>query len=329
MTRVFSGMQPSGDPHLGNLLGAMALWVAEAKKAECLFCVVDLHSITFPQDPADLRRRTLDLTATFLAMGLDPEQTPLFAQSHVSAHRELTWLLECTASFGELQRMTQFKEKAARGEFVSAGLFTYPALMAADILLYDIDEVPVGDDQRQHLELTRDLALRFNSRYGEVFVVPEGVYRPTGARIMDLQHPDRKMSKSLDSPMGTVLLSDDDATITRKIKRAVTDNGDEVRFDPESKPGISNLLSLLSACTDRTADDLAAEYHRYGDLKAAVAEAVLEFVRPVRDRHDELLGDPGHLRNVLERGAERADPIAQVTLGRAQDAMGFLPRKKA
>ena len=326
MTRVFSGMQPSGDPHLGNLLGAVALWVAEAEQAESLFCVVDLHSITFPQDPTDLRRRTLELTATFLAMGLDAERSILFLQSQVAAHRELAWLLECTASYGELQRMTQFKDKAARGEFVSAGLFTYPALMAADILAYDADQVPVGDDQRQHIELTRDLAMRFNARYGDTFVVPEGVYRTSGARIMDLQHPERKMSKSLDSPQGTVSLSDDDAAIARKIKRAVTDAETEVRYDPETKPGVSNLLSILAACTDTTPTAAAGGFSRYGDLKGAVAEAVVAFLGPVRSRYDELLGDPGHLLEVLARGAARAEAIAEPIVRRAEDAMGFVPR---
>ena len=326
MTRVFSGMQPSGNPHLGNLLGAMALWVAEAEKAESLFCVVDLHSITFPQDPADLRRRTLELTATFLAMGLDADQSILFLQSHVPAHRELAWLLECTASYGELQRMTQFKDKSSRGEFVSAGLLTYPTLMAADILAYDADQVPVGDDQRQHIELTRNLAMRFNSRYGDTFVVPEGVYRASGARIMDLQHPERKMSKSLDSPQGTVLLSDDDATVARKIKRAVTDAESDVRYDPEAKPGVSNLLSLLAACTDRRPQDVAEGFSRYGDLKGAVAEAVVEFLRPVRTRHDELLEHPEHLLSILSNGADRATEIAEPVVRRTEDAMGFVLR---
>lgn len=319
-------MQPSGDPHLGNLLGAIALWVAEAQDAECLFCVVDLHSITFPQDPAELRRRTLDLTATFLAMGLDPDRNILFLQSQVSAHRELAWLLECTASYGELQRMTQFKDKSSRGEFVSAGLFTYPTLMAADILAYDTDEVPVGDDQRQHIELTRDLAIRFNARYGDTFTVPVGVYRTSGARIMDLQHPDRKMSKSLDSPQGTVSLSDDDATIARKIRRAVTDADDEIRYDPDHKPGVSNLLSLLAACTDSTPEVVGQDFARYGDLKNAVAEAVIAFIAPVRARHDELLEDPDHLTRILASGAERAQAIANPVVRRAEDAMGFLPR---
>ncbi len=326
MARVFSGMQPSGDPHLGNLLGAVAMWVTEAERSDCLFCVVDLHAVTVPQEPAELRARTLDLAATYLAMGLDPAQAILFVQSHVPAHRQLAWLLECTASFGELRRMTQFKEKSDQHEFVSAGLFTYPALMAADILLYDTDHVPVGDDQRQHLELARDLAERFNSRYGDVFTVPEGIYRNSGARIMDLQHPTKKMSKSLDSPQGTILLDDDDASITRKIKRAVTDVDTSVHYDPSEKPGIANLLSILGACTDRTPVEAAKGYERYGDLKADVAEAVVEFLRPVRERRAEHLADPSQVEQILGDGAVRADRIASATLDRAQDAMGFLPR---
>ena len=325
MTRVFSGMQPSGDPHLGNLLGAVAQWVTEIDRADCLFCIVDLHAITVPQDPESLRTRSLDLAATYLAMGLDPDRATLFLQSHVPAHRGLSWLLECTVSFGELNRMTQFKDKSDQHEFVSAGLFTYPALMAADILLYDTDQVPVGDDQRQHLELTRDVAQRFNSRYGDVFIVPEGLYRAAGARIMDLADPTKKMSKSLDSPQGTISLSDDDDTIVRKIKRAVTDNDAEVRFDVTAKPGVSNLLSLLAACTGRTPTEVATDFTRYGDLKTATAQAVVEFLAPVRQRHDELLADPAHLTELLAEGASRAEAIAAATLRRAEDAMGFLP----
>lgn len=317
-------MQPSGDPHLGNLLGAIAQWVDEVDRADCYYCVVDLHAITFPQDPVELRTRTLDLAATFLAMGLDPDRATLFVQSHVPAHRELAWMMECTASFGELSRMTQFKDKSDRHDFTSAGLFSYPALMAADILLYDTDQVPVGDDQRQHLELTRDLAIRFNSRYSDTFVVPEGIYRVAGARIMDLQEPSRKMSKSLDSPQGTILLTDDDAAITRKIKRAVTDNDGEVRFDVAAKPGVSNLLSILAACTGGTPDEVAGKYERYGDLKADTAEAVVEMLRPVRTRFDDYRSDPSQITAVLRRGAEHARKLADATLARAQDAMGFL-----
>lgn len=327
MARVFSGMQPSGDPHLGNLLGAVAQWVREAETADCFYSVVDLHAITVPQDPAELRARTLQLATTFLAMGLDPDRSTLFVQSHVPAHRGLSWLLECTVSFGELRRMTQFKDKSDRHEFVSAGLFTYPALMAADILLYDADEVPVGDDQRQHLELARDVAERFNARHGECFVVPTGVYRTAGARIMDLAEPTRKMSKSLDSPQGTILLSDDDASIAKKIKRAVTDNDAEVRYDVAAKPGVSNLLSLLAACTDRAPEEVAADYHRYGDLKTDTADAVIAFLAPVRERHAVLSEDPDAVHEVLARGAERANQVAGQTLARAEQAVGFLPRR--
>lgn len=329
MTRVFSGMQPSGDPHLGNLLGAVAQWVEESKTADCFYSVVDLHAITVQQDPNELRARTLALATTFLAMGLDPERSTLFVQSHVPAHRGLSWLLECTTSFGELRRMTQFKDKSDHHEFVSAGLFTYPALMAADILLYDADEVPVGDDQRQHLELSRDVAERFNARYGDVFVVPKGVYRTAGARIMDLAEPTRKMSKSLDSPQGTILLSDDDATIAKKIKRAVTDNDADVRFDVAEKPGVSNLLSLLAACTNQTPESVAHNYERYGDLKRDTAEAVIAFLSPVRERHEELSKDPGAVQAILAAGAERANAIAQATLARAESAIGFLPHGDA
>lgn len=318
-------MQPSGDPHLGNLLGAVAQWVDEVDRADCFYCVVDLHAITVPQDPHELRARTLDLATTYLAMGLDPERATLFVQSHVSAHRELAWFIECTASVGELRRMTQFKEKSGRHDFISAGLFTYPALMAADILLYDTDEVPVGDDQRQHLELTRDLAERFNARYGDTFVVPEGVYRSAGARIMDLQEPTRKMSKSLDSPQGTIFLDDDDAAIAKKIKRAVTDTDNEVRFDVATKPGVSNLISLLAACSHRTTSEVAEGYERYGDLKSDTADAVIEFLRPVRERKTALQADPEYVARILGSGAQRARVIADATVKRAEDALGFLP----
>lgn len=325
MTRVFSGMQPSGDPHLGNLLGAVAQWVAEQHRADSLYCVVDLHALTVPQDPDELRSRTVELAVTYLAMGLDPDVATLFVQSHVPEHARLAWLMECTASYGELSRMTQFKDKSDRHEFVSAALFTYPALMAADILLYDTDEVPVGDDQRQHIELTRDVAIRFNGRYGETFVVPRGVYRAAGARVMDLQHPTRKMSKSLDSPQGTILLSDSLDEISRKIKRAVTDTGSDVVYDPETKPGVSNLLSILAACTDQTPQQAAEGFSRYGDLKAATAEAVVDFLRPVQARRDALMADPAEIERILARGAQRAAAIASATYERAASAVGLLP----
>ena len=250
MARVFSGIQPTGDLHLGNYLGAVGPWVA-GQHPEAIFCVVDLHALTVPRDPAELRRKTRDLTLLLVAAGLDPEVVTLFAQSHVRQHSELSWIMECTAAFGELSRMTQWKDKRERAEFVSAGLFTYPALQAADILLYDTDEVPVGDDQRQHLELARDLAIRFNSRYGDTLVVPKHVIPPVGARIMDLQDPTKKMSKSLDSPQGCVEVLDDPKDIVKKVKRAVTDRDGEVRWDPQGKPGVSNLLSILAAGADK------------------------------------------------------------------------------
>ncbi len=325
MTRVFSGIKPTGPVQLGNLLGALRRWVVEQDDADTIFCVVDLHALTVPQEPAELRQRTLQLAQLLLAVGIDPERSTLFVQSHVPEHAELSWILECTAAFGELRRMTQFKDKSDGADFVSAGLFTYPALMAADILLYDTDEVPVGDDQRQHVELARDLAIRFNHRYGDTFVVPKATFPAAGARVMDLQHPTRKMSKSEDSPQGTILVLDDLASVAKKIKRAVTDNDDEVRFDPESKPGVSNLLSILGACTGADPSALADEYTRYGDLKSATAEAVVEALRPVQERFAELEADPAGTAAILARGAEKARSVAGPVLERARANLGLLP----
>lgn len=326
MARVFSGIQPSGDLHLGNYLGALRRFARESQSPESLFCIVDLHAITVPQDPADLRARTIQMANLYLASGLDPDVVTLFVQSHVPAHTELAWLMECTASFGELSRMTQFKEKSDRRDFVSAGLFTYPALMAADILLYDTAQVPVGDDQRQHLELTRDVAMRFNSRYGDTFVVPEAVIPKAAARVMDLQTPTNKMSKSTESPQGTVGMLDDPKVIEKKFKRAVTDNDAEVRYDVEAKPGVSNLLSILAAATDRTIDEVAAGYTQYGPLKADAAAAVIEVLRPVQERYAELAADPAQTEKILAAGAEKARTAAAVVLDRARDAIGLLPR---
>jgi tryptophanyl-tRNA synthetase len=326
MTRVFSGIQPTGPVHLGNLLGALRRWVAEQGDAESIFCVVDLHALTIPQDPAELRRRTLELAQLLLAVGIDPERSTLFVQSHVPEHTELSWMLECTAAFGELRRMTQFKDKSDGADFVSAGLFTYPALMAADILLYDTDEVPVGDDQRQHVELARDLAIRFNHRYGDTFVVPRATFPAAGARVMDLQHPTNKMSKSTDSPQGTILVLEDLDTVAKKIKRAVTDTDTDVRFDPAAKPGVSNLLSILGACTGRTPTEAAEGYTRYGDLKTATAEAVVETLRPVQQRFAELAADPTGTAAILAQGAEKARAVAGPVLDRARANLGLLPR---
>jgi len=331
MTRVFSGIQPTGPVQLGNLLGALRHWAIAQHEAESLFCVVDLHALTLPQDPAELRTATLQLAQLLIAVGIDPDTSTLFIQSHVPEHAELAWLMECTASFGELSRMTQFKDKSDSSGFVSAGLFTYPALMAADILLYDTDRVPVGDDQRQHLELSRDLAIRFNSRYGRglpddrVFVVPEAAIPPVGARVMDLQHPTRKMSKSADSPLGTVLVLDDLDEVAKKFKKAVTDTDNDVRFDPETKPGVSNLLSILSACTGRPPTELADDYQQYGPLKADTAEAVVEVLRPIQARYAELAADPAGTAALLDKGAAKARSLAGPTLARAKAAIGLVP----
>jgi tryptophanyl-tRNA synthetase len=321
--RIFSGIQPSGELTLGTYLGALRRFVADQASTTSVFCIVDLHAITVPQDPVLLRQRTLDTGALYLASGIDPDQSTLFVQSQVAEHAQLAWLMECTASFGELSRMTQFKEKSDRQQFVSAGLFTYPALMAADILLYDTDRVPVGDDQRQHLELTRDVAERFNSRYGPTFKVPEADIPKVGARVMDLQDPMRKMSKSVDSPQGTVLMLDEPALIERKFKRAVTDNDGEVRFDPEAKPGVSNLLSVLGAATGAAPEALAERYSQYGPLKTDAAEAIIELLRPVQARHAELWADPVGLADLLAKGADRARVTAGATLERAQLAVGL------
>lgn len=325
MARVFSGIQPTGDLHLGNLLGAVVNWVRDLDNGdEALYCVVDLHALTIPKDPAELRAKTIELTQLLIACGLDPQRCVLFLQSHVPAHPELAWYMECTASYGELSRMTQFKDKRDRAEFVSAGLFTYPALMAADILLYDTDRVPVGDDQRQHLELARDLAERFNARYGTTFVVPQAAIPTVGARVMDLQHPTSKMSKSLDSPQGTVLLTDDPGVVVKKFKRAVTDSETEVRYDPVAKPGVSNLLSILAAATGRGVEAVAADYQQYGPLKADCGEAVAELLRPIQERFSELRSDPEATAALLALGADKARQIAEPVLSRARGALGLI-----
>jgi len=323
MARVFSGIQPTGDVHLGNYLGAIRRWVREQHTDDAVYCVVDLHALTIPKDPAELRAKISELTQLLVAAGLDPDVCTLFTQSQVPEHAELGWIMECTASFGELRRMTQFKDKADRADFVSAALFSYPALQAADILLYDTDEVPVGDDQRQHLELARDLAIRFNSRYGDTFVVPRHVIPPVAARVMDLQQPDRKMSKSEESPQGTVLVLDDPKTIERKFKRAVTDSETEVRYDPEAKPGVSNLLSILAAATDSDPVALAEKYTRYGPLKLDAAEAVIEMLRPVQQRYAELAAEPSRVDEILAAGAAKARERASATMRRVRERLGL------
>jgi tryptophanyl-tRNA synthetase len=324
MARVLSGIQPTGDIHLGNYLGAFRNWVVDQHHHEAFFCLVDLHALTLDYDPAQLAERTVTAAAVLLAVGLDPEVCTVFVQSHVPEHPRLTWLLECTATFGELRRMTQFKDKGGENESVRAGLFTYPVLMAADILLYDADRVPVGDDQRQHLELTRDVAIRFNARYGDTFVVPEAAVPTVAARVMDLQEPTRKMSKSANSPQGTVLVVDPPELLERKLRRAVTDTETEVRYDPAAKPGVSNLLEILAAAHGGDPAELAGRYADYGSLKRDVTEAVVELLRPVRERYLELDKDRAHVRHVLAGGAARAHSVAGATFDRAMRAAGFL-----
>jgi tryptophanyl-tRNA synthetase len=292
---------------------------------EAIHCIVDLHALTIPQDPAMLRAKIVEVTQILVAAGLDPEVCTLFAQSQVHEHAELSWVMECTAAFGELRRMTQFKEKSGQADFVSAGLFTYPALQAADILLYDTEKVPVGDDQRQHLELARDLAIRFNNRYGETFVVPEHAIPPVGARIMDLQHPERKMSKSVDSPLGTVLVLDEPDAIRRKFRRAVTDSGTEVRYDPAAKPGVANLLSILAAATDDKPEALAGNYSQYGSLKDDAAEAVVELLRPLQQRFAELAADPAETKRILATGAAKARAMAGPKMTLVRERLGLPP----
>ena len=327
MARVLSGIQPTGDIHLGNYLGAVRQWVGDQHEQDSYFCVVDLHALTVPRDPAELRAKTLETTLVLVAAGLDPDVCTLFVQSHVHEHPELSWLLECVASMGELRRMTQFKEKSKDGEeSARVALFTYPVLQAADILLYDADRVPVGEDQRQHLELCRDIALRFNHRYGDTFVVPEATLPTVGARVMDLQRPTGKMSKSAESPQGTVLVLDEPSVVERKFRRAVTDTGSDVTFDPEKQPGVSNLLQILGAATGRPPADVAEGYTQYGPLKADAAAAVIELLRPVRERYAQLAADPEAVRSTLERGAAKAEAVASATLARARDSIGLLRR---
>lgn len=327
MARVLSCIQPTGDVHLGNYLGALRNWVSGQHDADGFYGVVDLHSLTAIHDAALLRKNTLELATMLFAIGLDPDISTVFVQSHVPEHAQLAWLMECTVSIGELQRMTQYKDKAAKQKsgFIPAGLLTYPALMAADILLYDADKVPVGDDQRQHVELTRNAAIRFNSRYGDTFTVPEFVSPPAGARVMDLQEPTSKMSKSGESPQGCVFMLDPPEVIIKKFKRAVTDSESEVRFDRETKPGVSNLLEILAAVTDRTPDAVAAGYQQYGPLKADAGDAVAEAMRPIRERHQALSADPGEVARLLRVGAGKARSVASGTLSRAYLAAGLVP----
>ena len=311
---------------MGNYLGALRNWVIGQHECDAFHGIVDLHALTVTDRPGVLGTSTLELAATLFAVGLDPEVATVFVQSHVPEHAQLGWVMECTVSYGELSRMTQFKDKSAKREadFVSAGLFTYPALQAADILLYDADEVPVGEDQRQHIEITRDIAMRFNGRFGDTFVVPKIVTPRAGAKVTDLQEPTAKMSKSSNTDAGIVYLLDEPAAILKKFKRAVTDSDGEVRFDRAEKPGVSNLIEILAACTSRTPQQVAGEYTQYGPLKADAGEAVVEILAPIQHRYHELMGDKAELSRLLRTGAEKARAVASATLERTYNNIGLL-----
>jgi tryptophanyl-tRNA synthetase len=327
MTRVLSCIQPTGPVHLGNFIGALQPWVAGQHDAEVFHGIVDLHALTTITEPGVVGRQTIELAAVLFAIGLDPNVATVFVQSHIVEHSQLCWIMECTASFGELSRMTQFKDKSAKrdGDHISAGLFTYPALQAADIVLYDADEVPIGDDQRQHVEITRDIAIRFNHRFGDTFVLPKVVTPKTGGRIMDLQDPSAKMSKSQTTDAGLIYLLDDPAVIAKKFKRAVTDSESEVRYDRQAKPGIANLLDILAAATGGDPEQLANDYSQYGPLKTDAGAAVIELVTPIQRRYHELMDDRGELESMLRTGAARAREVAAATLERAYRAVGLLP----
>lgn len=325
MTKVFSGIQPTGSKHIGNYIGGFRQYV-EQQNPDAYYCIVDLHAITVQHDPADLRESTLSLAALMFACGLDPERSTTFVQSHVREHAEAAWLLGSVASFGELRRMTQFKDKSEQQEFVSAGLFTYPVLMAGDILLYSTEVVPVGDDQQQHVELARNIAERFNSRYGETFVVPRGVFPEVGARIMDLQEPQRKMSTTAGTPQGTVLVLDPPNVIAKKFKSAVTDSGSDVRYAPDEKPGVSNLIEIMAVATGESIPAVEARYDGggYGAFKQDVADAVVALVEPIQQRYAELRADEAELRRLLAVGAEKARTVAAPMLETMYERMGFV-----
>lgn len=327
---IFSGIQPSGTLTLGNYIGALRNFKLLEDEYQCIYCVVDMHAITVRQEPAALRRRCLELAAIYIASGLDPKKNIIYCQSHVSGHAELAWILNCFTYMGELQRMTQFKDKAAKhADNINAGLFTYPTLMAADILLYQADLVPIGADQKQHLELTRDIAQRFNGVYGDVFTVPDGYFGKVGSRIMSLQEPTRKMSKS--DPEDTyIALLDPPDVIRRKIKRAVTDSDAEIRFDPENKPGVSNLLSIIAALNGQTVEEAANELSGlgYGRLKERVSECVIETLSPLQNEHKRLMADKGYVQSVLDENAQIANRMAMKTLRKVQRKVGFAERGK-
>ena len=326
MARVFSGIQPTGDLHLGNYLGAVRQWVIDQDSHEALYCVVDLHAMTASYEPQELTTRTQTTATLLLASGLDPARCTLFVQSQVPAHTELAWILNCTATFGELNRMTQFKDKGQSGSSVTVGLFAYPVLMAADILAYDTDQVPVGDDQRQHLELARDIALRFNNRFGETFTVPKATVPPLGARVMDLQDPTIKMSKSNSSPQGIIGLLDAPETIRKRIRSAVTDSDNHIEFNPDTQPGLANLLTLLAVTTEQSIEAVVSEYESsgYGSLKDATADAIIACLSPIQERYADLSSDLKYVSGQLNQGAERARSLSSPVIARVRERAGLL-----
>ena len=327
--RIFSGVQPSGNLTIGNYLGAIKNWIPMQEEFECLYCVVDLHTLTVRQNPAELRQRSLNLLALYMACGLDPQKSILFLQSHVSAHSELAWILNCYTYMGELNRMTQFKDKSAKhADNINAGLFAYPVLMAADILLYQTDLVPIGQDQKQHLEITRDIAERFNNVYGDTFTIPEPYIPKIGAKIMSLQEPEKKMSKSDENENAYVFILDQEDTILRKFKRAVTDSEREIRYDEVNKPGVSNLISIYSAVTGKTFSDIEKEFdgRSYGDLKETVGQSVAEMLRPVQQKYNDLTANKDYLNSILKDNSEKAAYMARKTLSKVQRKIGLLPR---
>ena len=322
---VFSGVQPSGELTIGNYLGALRNWVKMQEDYECIFCVVDLHAITVRQDPVALRKATLDVLALYLACGIDPNKSTIFVQSHVPEHTQLSWVLNCYTYFGEMSRMTQFKDKSARyAENINVGLFDYPVLMAADILLYQAKSVPVGDDQKQHLEITRDIAARFNALYGDIFTIPEIFLGKAGARIMSLQDPDKKMSKSDPLEKASIYLDDSEAIIRKKIASAVTDSDGIIKYDEVNKPGISNLLNILSCCTNKSISDLETEFEGvgYGEFKKAVADAIITLLMPIQEKYEKILADKDYLNKVLDDGAQKASYFARKTLSKVKRKMG-------
>ncbi|NLM62297.1 MAG: tryptophan--tRNA ligase [Clostridiales bacterium] len=327
--RIFSGIKPTGELTLGSYIGAIKNWIDLQQEYQCLYCIVDMHAITIRNDPAVLRRRSLEQLAQYIACGLDPEQNIIYFQSHVPQHAELSWILGCYSMLGELNRMTQFKDKVKKGsENLNAGIYTYPVLMAADILLFQSDLVPVGEDQKQHVELCRDIAIRFNSIYGETFTIPEPFIPKVGARIKSLTDPLNKMSKSDDDPQGSVFLMDSPDSIMKKFKRAVTDMENRVAFDPEKQPGISNLMTIYSSATGKSFDEISAEFDGkgYGTFKVAVAESVIELLRPIREKTEKLLEDKSYLAEIYRNGARRASELAEPTLKLVTERIGFVPK---